>query len=235
MKMKEIPNENRPYERCEKDGPEHLSDSELLSVLIRTGSQEQNSLELASSILALNYPDDGMLGLMHLTLPKLTSLKGIGRVKAVQLMCVGEISKRIWKRKARENQTAFCSPKAVAEYFQEDMRHLRQEQFYIMLFDTKQKLIRDVLISKGTVNTSLASPREIFIQALKYEAVSLRCQAVSIILVHNHPSGDPSPSKQDIALTQKVLEAGSLIGIGLLDHVVIGEHSYVSMKERGLI
>ena len=108
------------------------------------------------------------------------------------------------------------------------MRHLRQEQFYIMLFDTKQKLIRDVLISKGTVNTSLASPREIFIQALKYEAVSL-------ILVHNHPSGDPSPSKQDIALTQKVLEAGSLIGIGLLDHVVIGEHSYVSMKERGLI
>ena len=169
-----------------------------------------------------------MLGLMHLTLPKLTSLKGIGRVKAVQLMCVGEISKRIWKRKARENQTAFCSPKAVAEYFQEDMRHLRQEQFYIMLFDTKQKLIRDVLISKGTVNTSLASPREIFIQALKYEAVSL-------ILVHNHPSGDPSPSKQDIALTQKVLEAGSLIGIGLLDHVVIGEHSYVSMKERGLI
>ena len=228
MKMKEIPNENRPYERCEKDGPEHLSDSELLSVLIRTGSQEQNSLELASSILALNYPDDGMLGLMHLTLPKLTSLKGIGRVKAVQLMCVGEISKRIWKRKARENQTAFCIPKAVAEYFQEDMRHLRQEQFYIMLFDTKQKLIRDVLISKGTVNTSLASPREIFIQALKYEAVSL-------ILVHNHPSGDPSPSKQDIALTQKVLEAGSLIGIGLLDHVVIGEHSYVSMKERGLI
>ena len=228
MKMKEIPNENRPYERCEKDGPEHLSDSELLSVLIRTGSQEQNSLELASSILALNYPDDGMLGLMHLTLPKLTSLKGIGRVKAVQLMCVGEISKRIWKRKARENQTAFCSPKAVAEYFQEDMRHLRQEQFYIMLLKKKKKLIRDVLISKGTVNTSLASPREIFIQALKYEAVSL-------ILVHNHPSGDPSPSKQDIALTQKVLEAGSLIGIGLLDHVVIGEHSYVSMKERGLI
>ena len=228
MKMKEIPNENRPYERCEKDGPEHLSDSELLSVLIRTGSQEQNSLELASSILALNYPDDGMLGLMHLTLPKLTSLKGIGRVKAVQLMCVGEISKRIWKRKARENQTAFCSPKAVAEYFQEDMRHLRQEQFYIMLFDTKQKLIRDVLISKGTVNTSLASPREIFIKALKYESLIM-------IMVHNHPSVDPSPSKQDIALTQKVLEAGSLIGIGLLDHVVIGEHSYVSMKERGLI
>ena len=86
MKMKEIPNENRPYERCEKDGPEHLSDSELLSVLIRTGSQEQNSLELASSILALNYPDDGMLGLMHLKLPNLTSLKGIGRLKAVQLM-----------------------------------------------------------------------------------------------------------------------------------------------------
>ena len=179
-------------------------------------------------MLALNTHDDGMLGLMHLTFPKLTSLKGIGRVKAVQLLCVGEISKRIWKRKARENQTAFCSPKAVAEYFQEDMRHLRQEQFYIMLFDTKQKLIRDVLISKGTVNASLASPREIFIQALKYEAVSL-------ILVHNHPSGDPSPSKQDIVLTQKVYEAGSLIGIGLLDHVVIGEHSYVSMKERGLI
>lgn len=228
MKIKDIPNENRPYERCEKEGPEHLSDAELLSILIRTGSRDHNSLELASHVLALNYPEDGMLGLMHHTLQKLTSVKGIGKVKAIQLMCAGEISRRIWKRKARENQTAFCSPDAVAEYFQEDMRHLRQEQFYIMLFDTKQKLIRDVLISKGTVNASLASPREIFIQALKYEAVNL-------ILVHNHPSGDPGPSRQDITLTKRVLEAGSLIGIGLLDHIIIGEQSYVSMKERGLI
>lgn len=105
---------------------------------------------------------------------------------------------------------------------------MQQEQFYVMLFNTRQVLIRDILISQGTVNASLASPREIFIEALRY-------QAVSLILVHNHPSGDPEPSSEDISLTRRVCEAGQLVGIFLQDHVIVGEHTYVSMKERGLL
>ena len=229
--MKDIPSDDRPYERCLREGPEHLSDAELLSIIIRTGSRELGSLELASRVLALNYPKDGILGLLHLTLPELTSIKGIGTVKWIQLLCVGELSRRIWNRKARksgERSMIFKNPRAVAEYFQEDMRHMEQEQFYIMLFNTKQALIQDILISKGTVNASLASPREIFIEALRY-------QAVSLILVHNHPSGDPEPSRQDILLTKQVMQAGNFVGVRLQHQVVVGEHSYVSMKERGLL
>jgi DNA repair protein radc len=228
MKIKDIPNDDRPYERCLREGPERLSDVELLSIIIRSGFKDSNSLDLASDILALNYPKDGILGLLHLTLPELTSVKGIGVVKGIQLLCIGELSRRIWKRKAREKTLVFKDPGTVAEYFQEDMRHMEQEQFYIMLFNTKQSLIRDILISKGTVNASLATPREIFIEALRY-------QAVSLILVHNHPSGDPEPSGEDIILTRRVWEAGRMIGIALQDHVIIGEYSYVSMKERGLL
>lgn len=228
MKIKDIPNDDRPYERCQREGPERLSDAELLSIIIRTGSRDSNSLDLAADILALNYPKDGILGLLHLTLPELMAVKGIGKVKGIQLLCVGELSRRIWKRKARDKALEFHGPKEVAEYFQEDMRHMDQEQFYVMLFNTKQILIRDLLLSKGTVNAALATPREIFIEALRY-------QAVSLILVHNHPSGDPEPSREDVVLTRRVQQAGQLIGISLQDHVVIGEHTYVSMKERGLI
>ncbi len=165
---------------------------------------------------------------MHLSLPELTSIKGIGNVKGIQLLCVGELSRRIWKRKALGRPLIFRDPGSVAEYYQEDMRHQGQEQFHVMLFNTKQMLIQEIQISKGTVNASLATPREIFIEALRY-------QAVSLILVHNHPSGDPEPSREDVMLTQRVKEAGVLMDIRLQDHVIIGEHTYVSMKERGLI
>lgn len=227
MKMKDLPNDDRPYERCLREGPEVLSDSELLSIIIRTGSREDNSLELASKVLALNYPKEGILGLLHLSLPELMSVKGIGKVKGAQLLCIGELSRRIWKRKMMEQKLVFRTPQAVADYYQEDMRHQQQEQFHVMMFNSKQVLIRDVLLSKGTVNASLVSPREIMIEALRY-------QAVSLILVHNHPSGDPEPSKEDIALTRKVMEAGALIGIPVLDHIIIGDNSFVSLKERGL-
>ncbi len=228
MKIKDMPNDDRPYERCQREGPERLSDVELLSIIIRTGSPKANSLDLASKILALNYPKDGILGLLHLSLPELTSIKGIGNVKGIQLLCVGELSRRIWKRKALGRPLIFRDPGSVAEYYQEDMRHQGQEQFHVMLFNTKQMLIQEIQISKGTVNASLATPREIFIEALRY-------QAVSLILVHNHPSGDPEPSREDVMLTQRVKEAGVLMDIRLQDHVIIGEHTYVSMKERGLI
>jgi len=226
--MKEIPYQDRPYERCLREGPEQLSDAELLSIIIRTGSREDNSLALASKILALNYPREGILGLLHLSLPELMSVKGIGKVKGIQLLCVSELSRRIWKRKVSERILTFTEPQSIADFYQEDMRHKEQEQFRVMLFNTKQVLIRDIMLSKGTVNASLASPREIFIEALRY-------QAVGIILVHNHPSGDPKPSREDLLLTKRVEESGNLIGIQLLDHIIIGDASYTSFKERGLL
>lgn len=225
--MKELPYHEQPYERCLREGPECLTDAQLLSIIIRTGSREESSLELATRILALNYPQEGILGLLHLSLPQLMSIKGIGRVKGIQLLCIGELSRRIWKKKAIRQSRRFEAPQEVADYYQEDMRHMEQEQFRMMMFNTRQIMVGDVLLTKGTVNAALAAPREVFIEALRY-------QAVSLILVHNHPSGDPEPSPEDIRLTKRIREAGELLGIYLLDHIIIGDGSYVSLKERGL-
>lgn len=225
--MKELPRDEQPYERCLREGPGCLTDAQLLSIIIRTGSREESSLELATRILALNYPKEGILGLLHLSLPQLMSVKGIGRVKGIQLLCIGELSRRIWKKKATQQCRRFGAPQEVADYYQEDMRHMEQEQFRMMMFNTRQMMVGDVLLTKGTVNAALAAPREIFIEALRY-------QAVSLILVHNHPSGDPEPSPEDIRLTKRIREAGELLGICLLDHIIIGDGSFVSLKERGL-
>ena len=227
QKMKNLPDAERTYERCLAQGPEHLSDAQLLSVIIRTGSREESSLELANRILALGGPDKGILGLLHLSLSQLTAVKGIGKVKAIQLLCIGELSRRIWKKKAIARPLIFHDPGQVAEYYREDMRHMEQEQFRMMMFNTRQVLIGDVLLAKGTVSSAVTTPREIFVEALRH-------QAVSLILVHNHPSGDPEPSKEDIELTARVRAAGKVIGMPLLDHIIIGDTSYVSLKERGL-
>lgn len=228
MTMKDLPAGERPYEKCLKEGPAHLSDAELLSIIIRIGSREDNSLELSRKILALNYPGDGILGLLRLSLSDFMSVKGIGRVKAAQLLCIGELSRRIWKKTALREHPAFSGPADIAGYYMEDMRHREQELVFVMLLNTKGVLIRDVLISQGTVNASVVSPREIFIEALKYHAVNL-------VLIHNHPSGDPTPSREDIALTRRVREAGELIGVRLVDHIIIGDTAYISLKERGII
>ena len=209
-------------------GPEHLTDAELLAIIIRTGSTEETSLELAQKILALNYPNTGILGLLHLSLAEFMKVKGIGKVKGIQLLCVGELSRRIWKRAAKSKQPILKEPTEIANYCMEDMRHLEQEQVRVLFFDTKQHLLQDRILSKGTVNASVISPREIFIEAL-------RCGAVALILVHNHPSGDPTPSRNDELLTRRVLESGQVLGIFLLDHIIIGDTTYISLRERGII
>lgn len=227
-RMKDIPKEERPYERCLSMGPEHLTEAELLAVLIRTGWADETSLELAQKILALNYPNQGILGLLHLSLEEFLNIKGIGKVKAIQLLCIGELSRRIWKQAAKPKRLILKEPGQIAEYCMEDMRHLEQEQVRALFFDTKQHLLREAVLSKGTVNASVISPREIYIEAL-------RCGAVSLILVHNHPSGDPSPSRNDELLTRRVAEAGQALGIFLLDHIIIGDTTYISLRERGII
>lgn len=225
--MKHLPQTERPYDKCLNQGAEVLTDAELLAVVLRTGSRHQTALELAKEILQVSEIDQSLLGLHHISIWDLMQIKGVGAVKAVQIKCIVELSRRIAKKTA-QNSLYFSQPQTIAEYYMEDFRHCQQEQVMLMLFNTKNKLVGEYLVSKGTVNASLISPREIFIHALHYHAVFL-------VLVHNHPSGDPTPSQEDLNITKRIQEAGNLIGIVLLDHIIIGDKRYISLKEQGIL
>lgn len=224
--MKDIPNAERPYEKCLKQGAEALSDAELLAVLLRTGTKGENVLALAERLL---YQDGGagLLGIHQFSFQSLMKLKGIGKVKAVQILCLSELAKRLSKASV-EPRLRFSSSQSVAEYYMEDLRHRNQEVMKLLLLNSKAELIDETNISKGTVNASLVTPRELFVEALKKEAVSM-------ILLHNHPSGDPTPSRDDILTTKRISECGLLIGIELLDHIIIGNNCYVSFQEENLL
>lgn len=225
-KIKDIPSEARPYERCFSCGPKVLTDAELLAVIIRTGANGIQSVELAEKIIHLTQ-NQGIMGLINLSAKELMSIKGVGMVKAVQIMCIAELSRRIAMAKHKET-LKFTSPKAVADYFMEEMRHKEKEELKVLMLDAKSGLIAMSTVSKGTVNYAVASPREIFLEALKYKAVS-------IIIMHNHPSGDPTPSQNDFLCTKKIREAGELIGISLIDHIIIGDNKYMSFSEKNLL
>ncbi|MCD8346453.1 MAG: DNA repair protein RadC [Lachnospiraceae bacterium] len=224
--MKSMPFEERPYEKCLEKGAESLSDAELLSVILRTGSCGESALELARRILTLNGEKSGLLGIYHMSIADLTKVRGLGTVKAAQLKCIAELSRRISRSRFSEG-VSFQDPVAVAEYYMEDLRHLEQEVVLLVMLNSKGRLIRDVRLSLGTVRASMISPREIFIEAV-------RNQAVGIILLHNHPSGIPDPSEEDIRLTERVRLCGAMLGIELLDHIIIGDCQAVSLREQGI-
>lgn len=219
--------EDLPYEKCAKHGANSLSNTELLAVLLRTGTKGLNVLELADYILSSECGDSGILNIHNCTLERLKTIHGIGTVKAVQILCLSELAKRLAKATAKEG-LIFSLPSTIADYYMEEMRHQKQEHMKLLMLNSKSKLLGEKDISKGTVNASLVSPRELFIEALEK-------QAVSIILVHNHPSGDTTPSENDILLTKRVQEAGQLIGIELLDHIIIGNNCYFSFAEAELL
>ncbi len=225
--IKQIHKDERPYEKCLAHGPVALTNVELLAVLLRTGSKGQDVLELAQCLLGPACGNEGILNIHQLTLEQLMKIKGIGTVKAVQILCLSELTKRLAKAVAKEG-LMLNSPSTIAAYYMEDMRHKKQEHMKLLMLNTKSKLLGEAHISKGTVNASLVSPRELFIKALEKNAVS-------IILVHNHPSGDPTPSQNDLLLTRRVQEAGELIGIELLDHIIIGNNCYTSFAEENLL
>ena len=218
--------QDRPYEKCLAAGPSVLSDSELLAVIIRTGTRGMSSVELAQKILSLSKNQNGLAGICHLTRQELTKLPGIGEVKAIQILCIAELSKRIATYQAKE-RIHFRDPATIAGYYMEQLRHAEQEQMICMMLYTKNHLLGEELLSIGTVNASIVSPREIFLSALSYHAVH-------IILVHNHPSGDPSPSQADLDFTKRINYAGELLDVQLLDHIIIGDQTYVSLKEMGV-
>jgi len=224
---KNLPPSERPYEKCEQNGPESLSNAELLAVIIKTGTKHKRSIELAQEVLYAAETHGGLHGLHQLSLKELTDIDGIGRVKALQILCTLELAKRL-SQTLRPESICIDTPTSVASMYMEHMRHYRQEHLILLMLDTKNRKIKDILLSKGSVNASLISTREIFCEALRYGAVN-------IILIHNHPSGDPTPSKDDIIVTNEVWEAGKIIGIHLIDHIIIGDHSYISLHSCGLM
>lgn len=225
-KIKNLPPESRPDEKLTHFGEKALTDAELLAIIIRTGFRGYNSVRLAEDILKCGK-GKGLIGLCQIGIEELTKVRGVGKVKAIQLKAVAELTRRISKRTAKES-LVMDSPETVARYFMEDLRHRDKECFMMLSLDSKGALISESLISIGTVNASLASPREVFVEAVNN-------RAVSIILVHNHPSGNPKPSKNDLVVTRQMKDAGELLGIKLIDHIIIGDNSYVSLSEEKMM
>lgn len=225
-KMKDMPGEERPYEKCLLSGPQSLSDKELLAVLLRCGTKGENALELASRIL-YHEDEDGLIGIHQFSLEKLLKIKGIGKVKAVQILCLSELAKRLSKACAKE-RLCFQAPETIASYYMEELRHKKQEHTKLLMLNTKSMLLGECDISKGTVDASIITPRELFIEALQKNATA-------IVILHNHPSGDPTPSQEDINITARIKQAGEFIGIPLLDHIIIGNNCYSSFLESGAL
>lgn len=225
--IRDMAEEERPYEKCDKYGAASLTDVELLAAILRTGTKGLSAIELARTLLYQDAEKKKKIHLQAWTKEELMKIHGIGKVKAIQISCICELSKRLAQQSVSE-ELDFSMPKTVAEYYMEDMRHRRQEYMKLVMLNTKSKLIGESELSKGTVNMSLVSPRELFIEALNKGAVF-------IILIHNHPSGDPSPSKDDILISRRISEAGKLLGIELLDHIIIGDNCYVSLAEAGAL
>ncbi len=225
--MKDLPESERPYEKLEKYGTASLSDAELIAVLIRNGSHHKNSVTLATEILNLHPIHKGLMGLHYLSSQELMKIDGIGRVKAAQLLCTAEISNRMTRQRKQEGER-FDSPGTVAGFFMEEMRTKETEHTLIVFLDNRCRLIRYELLFVGSVSASMANPREILKKALQYDASCF-------IMLHNHPSGDPTPSTADIKLSEQLKTAGELIGIRLLDHIILGDCQYVSLRERGHI
>lgn len=225
--IKEIPVEERPYEKIEKRGVENLLDSELLAVLIRSGTAKKSALEISRSILSDPIVNNSLENLHKLRLKDLIKLSGLGKIRAMQILAVIELSKRLAKAKAAP-QLSFSRPATIADYYMEDMRHLSYEKVIVIFLNARGDYIGDAELFKGTATASLASPREVFIEALKHEAVN-------IVLLHNHPSGDPNPSKEDWTLTDNMSKTGKMLQIPLVDHIIIGNKNYFSFNENGYL
>ena len=224
----ELPACERPDEKFLQYGPDALTDAELLAIIMRTGTREETSTELANRILMQTKEESGsILNLFYYDIEDLKKISGIGTVKALQIKSVIELSRRIARTCASE-KLSFHDPDSIAGYYMEELRHLDKEQVILILLNSACQMIREEVLSLGTVNAALFSPREIFMDALKYGAVS-------IVLVHNHPSGDPSPSSKDRHATKRIREAGELIGITLLDHIIVGDRSYISFSKEGIL
>lgn len=223
-KIMDLPQNERPREKLLRYGAETLSNNELLAIILRTGTKQENIVSLCGRIIS---ECGGLNGLLSSSAEQFKNLKGIGNAKATQLLALTEISKRFRSFKSGE-EYKITSPKDIAEYLMEEMRYLKKEYLKLIMLNTKNVIISIKDISIGNLNTSIVHPREVFYEAIR------KCSA-SVVICHNHPSGDPAPSKEDVNITIRLKECGKLLGIEVLDHIIIGNGSYVSLKEKGML
>ena len=222
IKMKELPEAERPYEKLEQYGARALTNAELIAIIIKTGTKEETAVGLAQQILKLNNTkEENLKFLMDLTVEEFMKIKGIGKVKAIQLKAVCELATRI-NTISNYKEKQIKRPQDIAEILIEEMRFEKQEILKIAMLNNKNKLLKIKDIAKGGGNFVTATMKSILNEAVKIEAAK-------IILIHNHPAGDPTPSTQDIEFTKNVEQASKLLGIQLLDHIVIGNGNYVSI------
>jgi len=224
LMIRDVPREERPRERLMKEGAGRLSNLELLSIMLRTGLRNESVMQLAQRVLT---QFSGIRGLRAATIEELMAVKGIGRIKAIEILAAIEVGKRLMKEVDEEN-CVIRSPQDGADYVMDDMRFLSQEHFVTLFLNTKNQVIHRQTIFIGSLNASIVHPREIFKEAIKRSAASIIC-------FHNHPSGDPTPSREDIDVTARLVECGLLLGIDVLDHIVIGDRKFISLKEKGVI
>lgn len=222
--IKDIPEQERPRERLAKYGPEILSNVELLAIILRSGTRHDSAINLASRLL---NNDSGIKYLYECSFEELKDVKGIGTAKASQIKAALELGRRL--KTFKDTNNAFIkTPADIAELVMEDMRYLKKEYLKLILLNTKNMVVSVKDISIGNLNSSIVHPREIFVEAIKVSSAS-------IVICHNHPSGDPTPSQEDINVTKRVYEAGKIVGIDLIDHIIIGNGKYISLKEKNII
>lgn len=220
--LRDVPNEDRPRERMQQFGAGALSNAELLAIMLRTGSKQESVLTLAQRLLS---ETEGLKRLSELSLNEMMKLKGIGPAKAIQIRAGIELGKRM-SSLTREERYVIRSPKDAAMYVMEEMRYLKKEHFVCLFLNTKNQVLIKETVFVGSLNASIVHPREVFHSAVRHSAAS-------IVAIHNHPSGDPAPSQEDIQVTRRLMQAGELMGIELLDHVIIGDDCFTSLKEKG--
>ncbi len=224
LMIRDFPQDERPRERFMQHGPQSLSNHELIAILLRTGSKEESVLQLSNRLLT---QFEGLRLLKSASLEEMTEIKGIGHAKAIQVLAAVELGRRV-ANLAYDERYIIRSPEDGAKYMMNDMRFLTQEHFVCLYLNTKNQVIHKHTVFIGSLNASIVHPREVYREALKRSAAS-------IIALHNHPSGDPAPSREDVEVTKRLAECGKIIGIDLLDHLIIGENKFVSLKEKGYL
>jgi DNA repair protein RadC len=228
--IREMPEGDRPRERLKERGAAALADAELIAILLRTGMKGTSAVQLAQQLLLTFLSLDE---LARAPVEAIAKIKGVGETKAIQLKAAFELARRL-SDSTRNKQATISSPSEAAAALREDMRLLDREEFHVLLLNTKNGLIKKCPVSRGSLNASIVEPREVFKDAIA-------ASAASMILVHNHPSGDPTPSAEDITVTKRLVKAGELLNISVLDHIILGhrtagrEQDFASLKELGLM
>ncbi|WP_265738332.1 RadC family protein [Pseudalkalibacillus salsuginis] len=224
LTIRDFPLSERPRERMLKEGASVLSNQELLAIILRSGTKEESVLQLSHRLI---QQFEGLNLLKDATIDELIAVRGIGNAKAVEILASLELGKRV-NRLQIDERYIIRSPDDGAKYVMDEMRFLSQEHFVCIYLNTKNQVLHKQTVFIGSLNASIVHPREVYKEAM-------RRSAASIICFHNHPSGDPNPSREDIEVTQRLAECGKIIGIDLLDHIIIGDQKFVSLKEKGYV